>query len=229
MKNTCIIVAAGNGSRMKSDIPKQYIKIEGRPLIAFTIEAWQQSFVDDIVLVVPEDDIYYVKEEIVSKYDFTKVSAVVSGGANRYDSVMAGLDACDGSDYVYIHDGARPCIDIETINRTRKAVEECGAATVAVPVKDTIKVADEENFAAATPDRNTLWAIQTPQAFSFPLIRKAYSEAVKSDMKNITDDAGVVEGFTDTKVKLVMGDYRNIKVTTPEDLVSVRAFLAGKI
>ncbi len=228
MKNTCIIVAAGTGSRMKSDIPKQFMEAEGYPLLYYTIKAWEESFVDDIILVVSEEYVESVSSFIVEKYSFKKVSRIVSGGNERYDSVYAGLCACETSDYVYIHDGVRPCITQDIIGRVREAVESYGACVAAVPVKETIKISDRDGFAVSTPDRGTLWTIQTPQAFKYSVIKKAYDALAGKDKRGITDDAMVVEAYGGVRVKLVTGDYGNIKVTTPEDMEVLKGMLKSR-
>lgn len=218
MKHTCIIVAAGKGSRMKSDIPKQYLKLEGHPVLYYTIKAVEDSFINDIILVVPKGDKDYVTKEIVNKYNFQKVTSIVEGESERYLSVYKGLVACESTDYVYIQDGVRPFITADILQRVKWEVEESKAVVAAVPVKDTIKEATEDAVVSKTLDRNVLWAMQTPQAFDYSLIFNAYQLLLKTDQKGITDDACVIEKMTDKKVKLVMGDYGNIKITTPEDL-----------
>ena len=234
MKNTCIIVAAGRGSRMGSDIPKQFMEVNGYPMLYHTIKAWEESFVDEIFVVVSEEYVESVSSDIMEKYGFKKVKGVICGGEERYISVYAGLRACQGSEYVYIHDGARPCVDRDLIDRIREAAEEYGACVAAVPVKDTIKVSDEAGFAADTPDRNCLWAVQTPQAFKYSMIRNAYDIMMNDDgshngeRQTITDDAMVVEKYGDEKVKLVMGSYDNIKVTTPDDMEAVVSYFEKK-
>ncbi len=228
MKNTCIIVAAGTGSRMKSDIPKQFMEINGYPMLYYTIKAWEESFVDDIILVVSKEYTESVSSNIIKKFGFKKVSRIICGGKERYDSVYEGLCACEDSDHVYIHDGVRPCISSDVIGRVREAAESFGACVAAVPVKDTIKVSDDAGFAVDTPDRNTLWAVQTPQAFSYSVIRKAYDELPGKDRTGITDDAMVVEAYGCVKVKIVMGSYDNVKVTTPEDMEVVKGILKSR-
>ena len=223
MKTTAIIVAAGRGNRMNSDIPKQYIEINGHAILYYTIRAFEESFIDDIVLVVPEGDEEYCRQQFQTKYNFKKIKAIVAGGKNRYDSVYAGLKSVVECDYVFIHDGARPFIKNATIKAALDAVQIHKACVVAVPVKDTIKIADEEGFVASTPNRSTMWSVQTPQVFDYNLIKAAYDSLLANDLTSediatITDDAMVVERATGIKVKLVTGEYDNIKITTPEDL-----------
>ena len=218
MKSVCIIVAAGTGSRMNSDRPKQFLEMEGHPLLYYTVKAWQESFISEIILVTSGGYLDFVKKDIVEKYGFDKVTKVITGGETRFDSVYRGLLACEDADYVYIHDGARPCVDAGVIERAREGAEEYGACVSAVPVKDTIKVVDKEGFAIDTPERSSLWAMQTPQAFKYDIVRKAYEALADKDRTGITDDAMVVEKSGAVKVKMVMGSYDNVKVTTPEDL-----------
>jgi 2-C-methyl-D-erythritol 4-phosphate cytidylyltransferase len=232
MKTGAIVLAAGSGSRMRSNIKKQYMEINEKPLIYYALQAFEDSFTDEVVLVVSPGDIDYCKAEIVDKYGFTKVKRIVEGGAERYDSVRLGLHAIsEDTDYVMIHDGARPFVSEDIMQRSVDAARDFRACVVGMPVKDTIKVSDENGFAKATPDRKTLWMIQTPQTFEYSLIRKLYDkleedkEEIKAKGINITDDAMVVETFSDVKVKLVEGSYNNIKVTTPEDIGVAQAIL----
>lgn len=171
---TAIVLAAGRGRRMGSNIQKQYMLLAGRPLICHTLRAFERSPVDDIILVCGSGEEEYCRREIVDAYDFTKVRAVIPGGAERYDSVYAGLKAATGCDYVLIHDGARPCVTDEIIRAAIDGARQYEACEIAVPVKDTIKVADADEFAVETPPRSSLWAMQTPQAFAYPLVYEAY-------------------------------------------------------
>lgn len=232
MKTVAIVLAAGSGSRMHNDVKKQYMEIGGKPLIYYSLKAFEESVIDDIVLVVSRGDVDYVKKDIVAKYGFDKVVAVVEGGLARYHSVRLGLQATNKDyDYAFIHDGARPFIDREIIMRALQAVKEYKACVVGMPAKDTIKIADEKGFAASTPDRNLMWTIQTPQVFSYKMILELYQRLDREEGElmakgiNITDDAMVVEYYTDTKVKLVEGSYDNIKITTPEDIAVAEAII----
>ena len=235
MKTVAIVLAAGSGSRMNSDVKKQYMEIGSKPLIYYSLKAFEESIIDDIVLVVSRGDVSYVTKEIVEKYKFDKVTAVVEGGLARYHSVRLGLQAAAADcDYAFIHDGARPFINRDIILRALQAVKEYKACVVGMPAKDTIKIADEKGFAASTPDRNLMWTIQTPQCFSYNMILDLYQrlDREEGDLMakgiNITDDAMVVEYYTDTKVKLVEGSYDNIKITTPEDIAVAEAILGRK-
>ncbi len=235
MKTTAIVLAAGSGSRMKSDVKKQYMSICGKPLLLYSLEAFEKSFVDEIVLVLPEEDIAMITEEILKPADLKKIRAVVPGGSTRYHSVRLGLRAAsEDTEAVFIHDGARPFIDDEILSRALEGVNNYGACVVGMPVKDTIKIADEDGFSGTTPDRNKTWMIQTPQVFLFKEIRDLYEElAVREEELlekglNITDDAMVMETLGNRKVKLVYGSYDNIKITTPEDIGIAEAIIASR-
>ena len=226
-KVTAIVLSAGKGSRMHSGIHKQYMTLLGEPLICHTLRAFEESPVNDIVLVCAEGEEDFCRKEIVEAKGFDKVSRIVCGGKERYDSVYAGLQACTDTEIVLIHDGARPCITADTITAAAAGAAEYGACVIAVPVKDTIKEADAENYGVYTPDRRKLWQVQTPQAFSYPLIREAYDSLFEEPEKKsgITDDAMVLEIMKGQKCRLIPGSYRNIKVTTPEDLDIAELFL----
>ena len=225
-KITAIVLAAGQGKRMHSKIQKQFLEIQGYPVLYYSLRCFQESpLIQDIILVTGEDALSYCKEEIVKKYGFTKVSNVIAGGKERYDSVYAGLCACKDCRYVLIHDGARPFITEEIIERGLEKVKETGACVVGMPSKDTIKLSDAEGYVKETPDRKCVWTIQTPQIFSYALIREAHDSIRTKDMSKITDDAMVIEQETGVKVALAEGSYQNIKITTPEDLYIAEAFL----
>lgn len=218
-KNVAIVLAAGQGKRMKSKVQKQYLLIKDKPVLYYTLNAFEESpLISEIILVTGKDEIEYCRKEIVEKYGFTKVRKITAGGKERYHSVHEGIQAIDEADYVLIHDGARPFVDGDILERVCTAVEEYKACVVGMPVKDTIKIADDEGFAAQTPDRRMVWQIQTPQVFEYHLIKDAYEKLMEEEPEGITDDAMVVETMTEHKVKLVAGSYRNIKITTPEDL-----------
>lgn len=224
---TAIVLAAGQGKRMNSKIQKQFLEIQGHPVLYYSLRCFQESpLIRDMILVTGEDSISYCKKEIVEKYGFTKVSKVIAGGKERYDSVYAGLLACENTDYVFIHDGARPFITEEILERGLAAVRETGACVVGMPSKDTIKLSDENGYVKETPDRSCVWNIQTPQIFEYALIRKAHERIRKTDMTGVTDDAMVVEQETGVRVRLSEGSYQNIKITTPEDLIIAEAFLS---
>lgn len=228
MKNkvVAIILAAGQGKRMNSQVAKQYLQINNKPLLYYTLAAFEKSKVEEIILVTGKDEEQYCKEQIVDQYGFTKVKNIVAGGQERYDSVYHGLHACKETGYVLIHDGARPCITPEIINRTIQEVWKHQACIVAVPVKDTIKQVNEDEVVKETFDRNTLRIVQTPQAFSYELLLQAYDKIMQQEHTNVTDDAMVVETMTHIPIHVVEGSYSNIKVTTPEDLLIAERFLS---
>lgn len=226
-KSMAIILSAGIGKRMNSDVPKQYIKINNREILYYTIKAFEESDIDEIILVAGKDDIEYCKENIVDKYSFKKVSKVVSGGSERYNSVYNGLKEIDDCDIVLIHDGARPCIKNNEINDIIKCVEENDACIMAVNAKDTIKIV-KDGFIIDSPNRDAMWQAQTPQGFRFEKIKKSYEKLIEEKLYmklNITDDANVWSIFNEEKVKIYTGNYQNIKVTTPEDLEMVKNHL----
>lgn len=225
MHTTAIVLAAGAGKRMNSKVHKQYLLIDEKPVLYYALKTFEDSAVDEVILVVGAGEIPFCRDEIVSRYGFTKIKAVVEGGKERYHSVYEGLKVAKGTDYVLIHDGARPFLTQDIIERTLHAVVEYKACVVGMPVKDTIKIADEETFAKETPDRKNIWQIQTPQAFAYELVLDAYSRMLDGYENGITDDAMVVERMTSYKVKLIEGSYRNIKITTPEDLLVAEAYL----
>ncbi len=219
MKNVAIVLAAGQGKRMNSKVQKQFLLIKEKPILYYTLCAFENSeLITDVILVTGKEEIEYCQKEIVEKYGFEKVRKIVAGGKERYHSVHNGIQSIDEAEYVFIHDGARPFVDGEIIARAYEAVAAHKACVVGMPVKDTIKIADEEGFAAQTPDRKKVWQVQTPQTFEYHLIKEAYEKLMIEEPEGITDDAMVVESMTDYKVKLVEGSYRNIKITTPEDL-----------
>ena len=228
-KITAIVLSAGKGSRMKSDIPKQYLPLIEKPVIYYSLMAFQNSPVDEIILVSGANDIEYCRKEIVERYGLSKVTKIVAGGKERYDSVYEGLCATD-AEYVFIHDGARPVLTSDMIDRMIQGVENTGACIAAMPVKDTIKLSDEHKQVASTPDRKHLWMVQTPQCFARTLLEESY-EILKCKQKagenvpDITDDAMIVEYATGKKITLVEGAYTNLKITTPEDLAVAEIFL----
>lgn len=218
-KVVAIIPAAGQGSRMGASVSKVYIDVLGRPLLAYTLDKFQRhSLIADIIILTRESEQEYCQKEIVEKYGFSKVKKIVVGGAERQDSVSLGLAALeDDASLVLIHDGARPLISEDIISRSIEAALTKGAVAVGMPVKDTIKVVDEQGIVQSTPERQTLWAVQTPQVFQRDIIDKAYQQATLHN-RVATDDASLVEQ-AGGQVVMIQGSYENIKVTTPEDLV----------
>ena len=226
-KVTAIVLAAGQGKRMNSSVQKQFMTLGGYPVIYYALKAFEESRVNDIILVTGENEIEYCKREIAEKYGFAKIKAIIAGGKERHDSVYNGLKKAD-CDYVLIHDGARPLITAEIINKTINDVKKYGACTVGMPVKDTIKIADDEQVVVSTPPRKYLWQIQTPQAFDYKLIKSAHDllRSGNRDDINVTDDSMLVEELMEHPVKLTEGSYLNIKVTTPEDIQIADALMS---
>ncbi len=251
---TAVVLAAGSGKRMKSTTAKQFMMLEGKPIVWYSLNAVEQSqVIDDCILITGAEDIPYVQREVIEKYGFRKVKKVVAGGRERYESVYNGLleieklrmeetsdenngiHACERgtieAEYVFIHDGARPFLTDKILRDTYAAVTEYDACVAGMPVKDTIKIANENGFAVQTPNRNLVWAVQTPQVFERKLITDAYTqlmehlEELKAGGIAVTDDAFVAETFGTKPVKLVEASYENIKITTPEDMKTARGFL----
>lgn len=232
MNKTAIILAGGRGKRMGAAVSKQYLMLEGYPVIYYSIKAFERSEVDNIVLVAAAGEEEYCQKNIIEKYGFSKVRAVVTGGKERCNSVHEGLKAIDrlgiATDIVLIHDGARPFVTESIISGAISCAETCGACVTAVKAKDTVKLADCDGNIDATPDRNRVWQIQTPQTFQYELIRAAYDEVLSQSDEGITDDAMVLERYGGYKIRLVEGSYDNIKITTPEDLIFGHAILCKK-
>lgn len=234
---TAIVLAAGSGKRMGSATAKQFMLLEGRPILWYSLKTIEESkIIDDCIIVTGAEDIEYVRREIVEKYDFRKVDAVTAGGRERWESVYHGLRVVvqgdrtelKGNGYVFIHDGARPFLTEEMLCNAYREVCRHRACAVAVPVKDTIKIADKDGFAVKTPDRRLLWAVQTPQVFETELIFRAYEKLCREgETISVTDDAMVIEQILGLPVKLVEGSYGNIKITTPEDMGAARSLLEG--
>ena len=222
-KITAIVLAAGSKTK------KQFMEIKGKPVIWYSLFEFEKSRVDEIILVTGKEDIDYCKKEIVEKYNLKKIKNVVAGGSERYESVYNGLKEVTGN-IVLIHDGARPLINNEIIERSIEGTIKSDACVVGVPVKDTIKRANKEGYIIDTPNRSELWITQTPQSFKTDLVKMAYKK-MKEELEkgnttlNITDDAMVVEEFTTNQVRFVQGDYKNIKVTTPEDIDIAELFI----
>lgn len=218
-KKVCaIIVAAGQGKRMKLGYNKQYMLLRSKPILAHTLERIAENKnIDYIILVVPKSEIEFCQREIVDKFNIKKVDAIVCGGEERQHSVFEGIKKTDETtDIILIHDGARPFIDDEIISRAIAEARNSGGVVVAVPVKDTIKIANEKLEVVSTPNRETLWSIQTPQVFKRSIIKRAYEQGVLNI--RATDDSMMVEAIGN-KVKIVLGSYENIKITTPEDII----------
>lgn len=214
---SAIILAGGRGKRMGSDISKQFIIVNGKPILYYTITRFLEcKEIDKIILVLPKDEIDYCKKYVLDKYSLN-VDYIIEGGEERQDSVYNGLLKADGGEIVLIHDGARPFVSKRIINDGIKYANLYGAAAPGVTPKDTIKVKSEESFSIDTPERSSLIAVQTPQVFKYDLIKKCH-EKVKEEKLIVTDDTMVVEKYGN-KVYLYDGEYTNIKITTPEDLL----------
>lgn len=230
-KISVICLAAGQGKRMGSKVQKQYLLIQDKPVLYYALKAFQDSLIEEVVLVVGSGEEDYCRKEIVDRYGFTKVKSIVTGGKERYHSVYHGLQAVKDADYVLIHDGARPFLTQEIIERCIQGAKEFKACVAGMPVKDTIKLAGSDGNIESTPERSRVWMIQTPQAFEHSLIKEAYSILIEQESHGIktsipvTDDAMVVEYFMNQKVHLVYGSYENIKITTPEDMQIAEVFL----
>lgn len=227
-KIAAIVLAAGAGKRMNSAVHKQYMLLEGKPVLYYALKAFEESEVTEIILVVGAGEEEYCRTEIIEKYGIGKVGAVVQGGRERYHSVYAGLNAAQGADYVLIHDGARPLVTADIIKRSIECVRTGQSCVVGMPVKDTIKILDNDGFAKETPDRRTLWQMQTPQTFPYQVIRAAYEKIIAEDDSTVTDDAMVLEKAAGQRVKVIEGGYQNMKITTPEDLLVASAYLKSK-
>ena len=227
MKCTAIILAAGQGKRMKTKVQKQFLMLQGKPLLYYSLACFQKSDeIQEIVVVTGKESIDYCRNEIIEKYGFTKVKCIKEGGKERYDSVYAGLEACSAdTDYVFIHDGARPFVTEDIIKRTKEGAVTYQACIAGMPSKDTVKIVDENNMVSVTPERSKVWSVQTPQVFLYSLIKEAHDIARSISMQGITDDAMVVERYKNTPVHIVEGDYENIKITTPEDILMAEKIL----
>ena len=213
-----IVVAAGSSSRMQG-VNKQLALLEGVPVIVRTLKAFDNCpFISRIILVTRSEDIPTM-QSLAEQYGISSLTDITEGGENRHESVKNGfLRLAENEDRVLIHDGARPFVDESMIERAYEEVCKSGACVIGMPVKDTIKIADEEGSIAHTPDRRLVWMIQTPQVFRYDVVRKAYDLQMSNENPFITDDAMVVEQMLGMKVRLVEGSYRNIKITTPEDI-----------
>ena len=217
MNVTAIIPAAGKGLRLKNEVQKPFLSLSGRPIIAHTLDVFEAcNVIDRIIVVFSEEMVGRCSTDIIDAFGYTKVKKVAKGGVKRQDSVYNGLRAIeDGCDIIVIHDGVRPFVTTELIEHSIELCQECQAVITAVPPKDTIK-RGEEGFVVSTLDRTKLWAAQTPQAFAYDLISRAYERAYTDHFYG-TDDASLVERLG-VRVKILTGSYDNIKITTQEDL-----------
>jgi len=224
---TAVIPTAGSGMRMGLKEAKQYLEIGGKPLLVHTLRTFQEChLVDSIIVVVPEKDVDYCIHQMVPRYQLSKVYKVIGGGERRQDSVRNGIEAvADSCKWVLIHDGVRPFVSIELIEKVIKAARRYRAVITGLPVTETIKRADSKANVLKTIERNALWHIQTPQIFTREDIHLAHQEALKRGWTEATDDASLVEKMG-ISAKIIEGEERNIKITTPHDLQVARFLLS---
>jgi 2-C-methyl-D-erythritol 4-phosphate cytidylyltransferase len=230
MKAIALIPAAGMGKRMGAGMNKQYLLLDGRPILAHTLAVFEQApFVDEVHLVIPEAEISFCREQVVEKYRFTKIRSTIAGGSERQYSVLNGIRAlgdCAEDDVIIIHDGVRPFIPLHVVKTSIEAACRHDGALVAVPAKDTVKSV-EAGVVTGTPPRENIWLAQTPQSFRYGIISAAHEIAAAEGFLG-TDDASLVERMG-RQVHVVTGDYRNIKITTPEDMLLAESFLKNPI
>ncbi len=232
MHITAIILAAGSGKRMGGNVKKQYLDLCGHSILWYSLRAFEDSDVDEIIIVCAKEDI---ERNDAYRSEFPKLTKVVMGGAERYNSVYHGLKAAEGCDLVLIHDGARPFVSTDIINGCIRMLDTEEGCVAAVPSKDTVKIIDRGGYVMSTPDRDSVWIMQTPQAFRYSAISPAYDRLIEAEESgtltgvNITDDAMVAEHFGNIRVKMAESSYDNIKITTPSDLVIGQAILSGTV
>lgn len=226
-KTTAIILAGGMGSRMNSTTPKQYMLLKEHPLLSYSLKAFQISpYINDIILVTRAQDMDYCNK-LVKDYKISKVNVIVEGGEERYQSVYCGLQKVKETTHnIMIHDGARPLISQGLIERAYKSLQTNSASIPALPVVDTIKIVDNTSI-IDTPNRNMLFAVQTPQVFTANVLLLAYKEMLKNDKDHITDDAMIVERYTSEKVTIFEGEQINLKITNPMDIEIAELYLNG--
>ncbi len=224
IKTSAIIVAAGKGSRMNAKTNKQYLMLSNKPVLAHTLQAFEQTdIISEIIIAIHPDD-HQLFKECILPYGFSKITAVIDGGADRQASVYNALARISPeSGVIAVHDGARPFITPKIITESIETAASYGAACVGMPVKDTIKHVGPDLTVIDTPDRSALWAIQTPQTFQRETLINAHEKAITEGYRG-TDDSVLVERLG-VKVRMVMGSYANLKITTAEDLVFAEAFL----
>lgn len=224
-----VIVAAGLGKRMKSDINKQYLLLKEKPIVAHTIEKFENNkYIDEIIVVTKEEEMEYCRVNVVEKYNLRKVKDIISGGVQRQDSVYNGLKNCnENTKVVLIHDGVRPFIKDREISDIIKETLDVSACVTGVRVKDTIKIVDDKNNIIDTPNRENLWAVHTPQSFLYDIVLNAHNKCKKEGWI-VTDDSMLVEKLG-VKVKMIEGSYDNIKITTPEDIYVAESILEREL
>jgi 2-C-methyl-D-erythritol 4-phosphate cytidylyltransferase len=225
MKTVAVIPSAGRGERMKEELNKPYLLLAEKPILAHTLFPFEESpLIHELIVIVAPREIEYCKREVIEAFRISKVSHVLAGGKERQDSIWEGLKMVPPDcEIVIIHDGVRPLVTKRFIESSIEAAQRYGAVVTAIPLKDTVKMVSREREVIETPVRHTLMAIQTPQAFRFEVIRKAYDKAYRDGFYG-TDDSSLVERIG-IKVKVIPGIYENIKITTPEDLILAEALL----
>jgi len=228
VKVTALIPAAGMGRRMGRKVAKQFLPLGDKPMLAHTLLMFQRaSEIDDIIPILSQEDMESCLRDVIEQFHITKVRTLVVGGKERQDSVMNGLRKLEkDASIVLVHDGVRPFVTAEMIRESVEHAKRGECVAVGVPLKDTIKEVDDRRQVRHTLERSRLWAIQTPQAFPAKTLKRAYEEAYKHNVYG-TDDAMLAEraGFT---VRVIMGSYENIKITTPEDLILAEEILKRK-
>ncbi|KMK74844.1 2-C-methyl-D-erythritol 4-phosphate cytidylyltransferase [Alkalihalobacillus pseudalcaliphilus] len=226
MGYSLVLLAAGQGKRMQAGRNKLFIELKGKPLITYTLKAFEEDeWCEEIIIVAHQDEIDILKQ-IVRDFHYEKVKVILVGGAERQDSVRVGIAAIDMEKIVLIHDGARPFVKKAYVHQLIAKTEEVGAAILAVPTKETIKEVHQQRV-SKTLERRLLWNVQTPQAFQLPIIQEAHQQALQEGRIG-TDDASLVE-WVKHPVAIVEGDYYNIKITTPEDLLFAEAILEREV
>ena len=225
MKIVALIAAAGLGKRMNAKISKPFIPIFGKPILAYTIEKFEQcKFIEKIYLIVNPEERDFCSKDIILKYNFSKIQELIEGGETRQDSVYNGLKVLGpDTDIVVIHDGVRPLVEKTIIQESIEAAQEYGAAIAAIPLKETVKKSRKDFFINETLNREEIWRAQTPQTFKYDIILSAYHQSYK-DKFFATDDATIVERYGH-KVKMIIGSEGNIKITTPFDIIIAENFL----
>ncbi len=224
MKNMAVLLAAGQSVRMGAGINKTLMTVAGKPILWYSLNVFERcGLIDGVVLVTQRDIAERVRSDIVERYGFGKVKKIVTGGSERQYSVYNGLAAIGDADVVVVHDGARPLLTAAMTEEVIAAACDYGCATVGVPLKDTVKMTDEDGLVTCTPNRKNMWAVQTPQAFRFNVLAAAHERAAAEGF-TATDDCALVEHMGGV-VKMVMGNYSNVKVTTPEDILVLKALI----
>ncbi len=225
--NRAVILAGGSGTRINSATPKQFIELNGRPLLCYSLETFNNHpNIDDIILVVKQEYISQVSD-IVDSYKYSKVSKIIAGGKERYESSLAAINECDDeNDILLFHDSARPLVSFQIITRCINAMDKYNAVTVAIPTTDTIYVSDANHQLVSIPRRETLLNAQTPQCFRLSTIKEAFSLALSDSSFIATDDCSIVHKYIPScPILIIKGEIRNFKVTYKEDIELVKKLL----